>query len=303
MAIDRLTARIAQLQNPTVVGLDPDPSYLPQALVDAAVKEHGKTLKAAAEAVISFNKGIIDGICDIVPAIKPQSAYYEMYGPEGLRALAETVAYAKQKGLLVIMDGKRNDIGSTASAYARAYLGKTSFEGLELPAWDADALTVNAYLGSDGIVPFLKECNEHDKMIFVLVKTSNPSSGELQDKLCDKQSVYSLMGEMVERWGADAPGQNGYSKVGAVVGATYPEQLAQLRAAMPHTFFLVPGYGAQGAGAAEVKPAFDAKGGGAIINSSRGIICAHRKTGLPFAEAARSAALAMQRALGGLFAN
>ena len=298
MAFDRLIENIIEKQNPTVAGLDPKLDYVPASVRDACFVQYGKTLEGAAAALLAFNKAIIDQICDIVPAIKPQAAYYEMYGWQGVRALAETIAYAQQKGMFVMTDGKRNDIGTTMEAYATAHLGTTDVAGEAIDAFGADALTVNGYLGTDGIRPLVKICQEKDKGIFVLVKTSNPSSGELQDlKLTNGASVYEQMGRMCEQWGEALPGKYGYSGVGAVVGATYPEQLKEMREKAPHTFFLVPGYGAQGGGAQDAKNAFDKNGLGAIINSSRGIMCAWKKQGLTeddFAAAARSEALRMK---------
>ena len=298
MAFDRLIENIIEKQNPTVAGLDPKLDYVPASVKDACFAQYGKTLEGAAAALLAFNKAIIDQICDIVPAVKPQAAYYEMYGWQGVRALAETIAYAQQKGMFVMTDGKRNDIGTTMEAYATAHLGTTDVAGEAIDAFGADALTVNGYLGTDGIRPLVKICQEKDKGIFVLVKTSNPSSGELQDlKLTNGASVYEQMGRMCEQWGEALPGKYGYSGVGAVVGATYPEQLKEMREKAPHTFFLVPGYGAQGGGAQDAKNAFDKNGFGAIINSSRGIMCAWKKQGLTeddFAAAARSEALRMK---------
>ncbi len=298
MAFDRLIENIIEKQNPTVAGLDPKLDYVPASVRDACFAQYGKTLEGAAAALLAFNKAIIDQICDIVPAVKPQAAYYEMYGWQGVRALAETIAYAQQKGMFVMTDGKRNDIGTTMEAYATAHLGTTDVAGEAIDAFGADALTVNGYLGTDGIRPLVKICQEKDKGIFVLVKTSNPSSGELQDlKLTNGASVYEQMGRMCEQWGEALPGKYGYSGVGAVVGATYPEQLKEMREKAPHTFFLVPGYGAQGGGAQDAKNAFDKNGLGAIINSSRGIMCAWKKQGLTeddFAVAARSEALRMK---------
>lgn len=298
MAFDRLIENIIEKQNPTVAGLDPKLDYVPASVKDACFAQYGKTLEGAAAALLAFNKAIIDQICDIVPAVKPQAAYYEMYGWQGVRALAETIAYAQQKGMFVMTDGKRNDIGTTMEAYATAHLGTTDVAGEAIDAFGADALTVNGYLGTDGIQPLVKICQEKDKGIFVLVKTSNPSSGELQDlKLTNGASVYEQMGRMCEQWGEALPGKYGYSGVGAVVGATYPEQLKEMREKAPHTFFLVPGYGAQGGGAQDAKNAFDKNGLGAIINSSRGIMCAWEKQGLTeddFAVAARNEALRMK---------
>lgn len=297
MSFDPLIARIRATKNPTVVGLDPQFSYLPEFLREQYRSSSEDPLEAAANAVLAFNKILIDALCDIVPAVKPQCAYYELYGPAGMRTLKSTIDYAREKGMYVIIDGKRNDIGSTMQAYAAAHLGVNEVYGQKLAPFDGDALTVNGYLGTDGIQPLLADCKTRDKGIFVLVKTSNPSSGELQDRLIDGQPVYEIMGAYCEQWGVDTIGKEGYSAVGAVVGATYPEQLAQLRTLLPHTFFLVPGYGAQGGGAADVAGAFDARGLGAIVNSSRGIICAYQKENCPpedFAAAARREAIRMR---------
>ncbi len=299
MSFDRLISGIIRTKNPTVAGLDPKLDFIPAYIKEQAYAQYGKTLEGAAEALFVFNKGLIDALCDIVPAVKPQAAYYEMYGYHGVHALYRTIAYAKEKGMFVITDAKRNDIGTTMEAYAKAHLGVTDVEGEQLEAFGADALTVNGYLGTDGIKPLTAICKSFDKGIFVLVKTSNPSSGELQDRtLDDGLSIYRTMGNMCEAWGEELMGAYGYSGVGAVVGATYPAQLGELRKALPHTFFLVPGYGAQGGGAADVAPAFDDKGLGAVINSSRGIMCAWKKEeGLApeeYAQAARREAIRMR---------
>ena len=298
MSFDRLIENIRAKQNPTVAGLDPKLDFIPGYIKEEAFAAHGKTLEGAAAALLAFNKGLIDALCDIVPAVKPQAAYYEMYGWQGVRTLCETIAYAREKGMFVITDAKRNDIGTTMEAYAKAHIGTTDIDGVKADAFGADALTVNGYLGTDGIKPLLEICNTQDKGIFVLVKTSNPSSGELQDRILDDSvTVYRTMGNMCESWGADTMGKYGYSSVGAVVGATYPEQLGELRSVLKHTFFLVPGYGAQGGGAKDVAPAFDENGLGAIINSSRGIMCAWKKEGCApeeFAAAARREALRMR---------
>lgn len=277
MSFDLLIHRIEHTRNVTVAGLDPKLDYIPAFIKNAAYEQYGKTLEGAAQALLAFNRGLIDALCDIVPAVKPQSAYYEMYGWQGVRTLHETVRYAKSKGLYVVLDGKRNDIGSTMDAYAEAYLGQTAVEKERIAAFDADALTVNGYLGTDGIAPLVRLCNERDKGIFVLVKTSNPSSGELQDRMLDGKPVYERMGERCEAWGAATRESRGYSAVGAVVGATYPEQLRTLRRQLPKTFFLVPGYGAQGGSAQDVAGAFDGDGLGALVNSSRAILCAWQK--------------------------
>ncbi len=299
----RLIERIAQLQNPSVVGLDSLLDYIPQHIKEEKFAQYGDTFDAAAQAILAYNKEIIDAICDIVPAVKPQAAYYEMYSWQGMWALCETVKYAQEKGMLVIMDGKRNDIGSTMQAYAKAHLGVSEVNGKELSAFGSDMLTVNGYLGSDGIEPLLPICDEKDKGIFVLVKTSNPSSGELQDQKIGDKSIYETMGAMCEQWGEKTQNSYGYSRVGAVVGATYPQQLSEMRQKMPHTFFLVPGYGAQGGGANDVAGAFDKNGLGAIVNSSRAILTAWKKAGTDgkdFAQQARKAALTMKEDIMGV---
>lgn len=297
MSFDRLIEKIVQTQNPSVVGLDPKLEYVPQFIIDKKVKKYGKSLKAASKAILEFNKAIIDEIHDICPAIKPQAAYYEMYGYEGVKTLYKTIQYAQNKGMFVMTDGKRNDIGATMEAYATAHLGLTDVCGEEIPAFGADALTVNGYLGTDGIAPLLEKCDAYDKGIFVLVKTSNKSSGEFQDLKIGDKTVYATMGELCENWGKEHMGKYGYSCVGAVVGATYPEQLEEMRKALPHTFFLVPGYGAQGGGAEGVAKGFDENGLGAIVNSSRGVMCAYKKEGCDehdFAKAARREVIRMK---------
>lgn len=300
---DKLLERIAQLQNPTVAGLDPKLAFIPDFIKKNAFSKHSDLLGAAADALLCFNKGLIDELCDIVPAVKPQAAYYEMYGWQGVRALHDTIEYARQKGMYVITDAKRNDIGATMEAYATAHLGETEINGQGVPAFGADSLTVNGYLGTDGIAPLLQVCKEYNKGIFVLVKTSNPSSGELQDKEINGVPVYEVMGKMCEEWGKESIGKYGYSAVGAVVGATYPKQLAELREKMPHTLFLVPGYGAQGGAAKDVSYAFDKNGMGAIVNSSRAIMCAYQAKGEDggplftpeeYAKAARQEAISMR---------
>ncbi|MCI7758449.1 MAG: orotidine-5'-phosphate decarboxylase [[Eubacterium] saphenum] len=297
MSLDRLIEKIEQMQNPTVAGLDPKLDYVPEYIRKRCFEKYGETLKGAAKALLEFNKGLIDALYDIVPAVKPQAAYYEMYGAAGVKTLYKTQEYARSKGMYVITDGKRNDIGTTMEAYAAAHLGKVKVGSTEIEPFLGDALTVNGYLGSDGIKPLLKICSENDKGIFVLVKTSNPSSGELQDRLIDGEPVYEVMGKMCEKWGEELPGVYGYSGVGAVVGATYPEQIKTLRALLPKTFFLIPGYGAQGATAADIAGAFDKNGLGGIVNSSRGIMCAYQKQRCSeheFAEAARREAIRMR---------
>lgn len=290
MSMDLLISKIKAKNNPTVAGLDPVADYIPEYILEKHRKVFGHDIKAVIEATYEFNTGLIDALCDIVPAVKPQSAYYEMLGYQGAKLLARTIEYAKRKGLYVILDVKRNDIGSTAAAYAKGYFGNNGY-GVE-------SVTVNPYLGTDGIAPFQQYCDEAEKSIFVLVKTSNPSSGELQDlRLEEGLRVYEKMADMVAQWGSTSVGEFGYSNVGAVVGATYPAQLRALRERCPHTFFLVPGYGAQGAGAAEIAGAFDDNGLGAVINSSRGIMCAWKKEKCApedYAKAARREAIRMR---------
>lgn len=295
--MDRLIKKIIEMKNPTVAGLDPKLDFVPQFIRDAMLCEFENPLEGAAEALLEFNIGLIDALYDIVPAIKPQAAYYEMYGWQGVKTLAQTIEYAKSKGMYVITDGKRNDIGATMEAYAAAHLGEVQVGDEICEPFGADALTVNGYLGTDGITPLLNVCKKNDKSIFVLVKTSNKSSGELQDKLVGDKAVYEIMGGMCEEWGSDSIGEYGYSSVGAVVGATYPKQLLELREKMPHTFFLVPGYGAQGGGAKDVSFGFDKNGIGSIINSSRGIMCAYKQENCDerdYAAAARREAIRMR---------
>ena len=281
--IDRLCERIKETGNPTVVGLDTAASYLPHR------DELSDDFESLAAAVSDFNRAIIERIRKIVPAVKVQIAYYEAMGVAGMRAFADTCEAARDAGMIVIADAKRNDIGATAGQYAEAFFGK---------AFYCDMLTVNGYLGTDGIAPFLAK---KDKGIFVLVKTSNPSGGELKDmKLDNGMTVYERMAQLTDEWGRDSIGKSGYSDVGAVVGATYPKQAAALRAMLPHTFFLVPGYGAQGGGADGAVAGFDEKGGGGIVNSSRGIICAYKQEkykGMKFDEAAYAACVDMREDL------
>ena len=301
---DRLTNRISELSNPTVVGLDPRLSQIPEFIRENAIEEFGETTEAVAEAIIDFNMGIIDAISDIVPAVKPQIAFYECYGHQGFRAYEETVRYAQEKGLIVIGDAKRNDIGSTAQAYADGHLGTVDLFGEPESVIDTDALTVTPYLGSDGIDPFTKVCAVRGKGIFVLVRTSNPSADEIQGQALGDHLMDEHVASLVEGWGRELIGDSGFSSVGAVVGATYPEEARVLRNLMPNQIFLVPGYGAQGGGAEDVKPCFHENGTGAIVNSSRGIIFAYQKQERPgeaYAEAAREAALAMKEDLSRLF--
>ena len=301
--IDRLMNRIEKIENPTVVGLDPTYEMIPAHIKDEMLNKYGKTPKAAAKMFQSFNQEIIDHISDLVPAVKLQIAMYEQYGIEGLSTYMESITYAKKKGLIIIGDIKRGDIASTAAAYA-AHLGGVEIEGTRFDLWNEDAVTLNPYMGFDGIEPFLSPCNEYDKGIFILVKTSNPSGKEIQDLVANGKPVYEQVAELVVKWGELAMGANGYSRVAAVVGATYKEQGIELRKMMPHTFFLIPGYGAQGASGDDIRGYFDQEGRGCIVNSSRGIIAAYRNDRKygdhNFAEAAREAALKMKRDLRGI---
>ncbi len=284
MIFDTLIERITMTQAPICVGLDTSFSYLPESLKKGAEDE-----KDRAKAIVKFNRAIVDAVCDIVPAVKVQIAYYEALGTAGMKAFKKTCEYAKEKGLIVIADAKRNDIGATAAQYAQAFLSEEAL-------FPCDLLTVNGYLGTDGVAPFLEEAKKSDKGVFVLVKTSNPSSGELQNlKLEDGRTVYECMGDMVKMWGEGTEGKYGYSRAGAVVGATYPAEAAALRSRLPHTFFLIPGYGAQGGNAEMLKTCFHAGGMGGIVNNSRGILCAHQKRGGDPAEAARAATLDMKK--------
>ena len=297
--IDRLIERITEMDAPVVAGLDPTMAHIPGFIKENAFKEYGETLEGAALAVKRFNFALIDALADIVPAVKPQAAMYEQFGIPGMMVYRDTIAYAHEKGLIVIGDVKRGDIGSTSAAYANAHIGQIAVGEAQYAPFDEDFCTVNPYLGSDGIRPFLEACEEYDRGIFVLAKTSNPSSGEFQDRLIDGRPLYEHVAEKIAAWGEDLIGTCGWSEVGAVAGATYPEVIKTLREIMPHTFLLVPGYGAQGAGAAELAPCFDADGLGAIVNSSRGIIAAYKKDEYArfgeegFADAARQAALDM----------
>ncbi len=300
--IDKLIDQIIAKKSPIVVGLDPRPDLVPGHIMETALDTHGQTPKAIAHAYLEFNKGIIDAVADLIPAVKPQIAMYENYGMDGLWAYLETVNYAKEKGLVVIGDVKRSDIASTALAYADGHIGQVSIGENTYPMFNADFITVNPYLGSDSIEPFKKNCEKFDKGLFVLVKTSNAGSGELQDLKSDGKFIYEIVGDLVSKWGESLIGSHGYSKIGAVVGATHPEQAAVLRKQMPHSFFLVPGYGAQGATAKDLACCFDKNGLGAIVNSSRGIIGAHKSGSFDskdFGQAAREAVIAMKSDLGG----
>jgi orotidine-5'-phosphate decarboxylase len=297
MSFDRLQDRIDALQNPSVCGLDPLPEHIPPDIMRRRIAEKGETPEAAADAYLEFNKGLIDALYDIVPAVKPQSAFYELLGPCGAVALRETAEYARSRGMYVILDAKRGDVGSTAQAYSEAYLGAVRIGAREHSPYAFDAMTVNAYLGSDGVIPFLETAKRNDKAVFVLVKTSNPSSGELQDiDVGGGRRVYTAVGDMAAALSSADVGRHGFGRAGIVAGATYPAELRELRERLPHTFFLVPGYGAQGGGADDVAGAF-IQGSGAIVNSSRAIICAWKRTGVggaDYAEAARREALRMR---------
>ena len=276
--IQQLITNIKKTNAPIVVGLDPMLSYIPKWVLNNCYGEFGQNTKGAAEAVWRFNKAIVDATYDLIPAVKPQIAMYEQFGIDGLIAYKKTVDYCHEKGLVVIGDVKRGDIGSTSAAYATGHLGAVEIGGEKFAGFDEDFATVNPYLGTDGIKPFVDVCKEYDKGIFVLVKTSNPSSGEFQDQILSStgKPLYEYVGEMVEKWGADTM-EGDYTNVGAVVGATYPEMGKVLREIMPHTYILVPGYGAQGVTGADLVPFFNKDGLGAIVNSSRGIIAAYKK--------------------------
>ncbi len=274
--IDKLIQEITKKNAPVVVGLDPMLDYVPEQIQKEAFAQYGETLEGAAEAVWQFNKGIVDAVYDLIPCVKPQVAMYEQFGVPGMAAYKKTVDYCKEKGLLVLGDVKRGDIGSTSKAYAIGHLGKVTVGKNRLAGFDEDFATVNPYLGSDGINPFLDVCKEEGKGIFVLVKTSNPSSGEFQDQLIDGKPLYELVAQKVNEWGEQCMGQT-YSNVGCVIGATYPEMGRILRKKMPKTYILVPGYGAQGGKASDLAAYFNEDGLGAIVNSSRGIICAYKQ--------------------------
>ena len=274
--INKLISNIRKTNAPIVVGLDPMLNYIPEHIQKKAFAEFGETLEGAAEAIWQYNKGIVDATCDLIPAVKPQIAMYEQFGIPGLIAYKKTVEYCKSKDLVVIGDIKRGDIGSTSAAYAVGHLGQVQVGSKKYAGFDEDFATVNPYLGSDGVKPFMDVCKEEKKGIFVLVKTSNPSSGEFQDRVIDGRPLYELVGEKVAQWGDELMG-DGYSYVGAVVGATYPEMGKVLRKIMPKTFILVPGYGAQGGQGADLVHFFNEDGLGAIVNSSRGIIAAYKQ--------------------------
>lgn len=301
---DQLVDRIHRFENPTCVGLDPRLSQIPSFIQKKVIKKWGKTAEAAAQALLIFNKGIVDAVADLVPALKLQIAFYEALGIEGLKVYLQTIEYAHKKGLLVIGDVKRSDIGSTAAAYAEGHLGSVDVFGKKIPGFKADAMTVMPYFGTEGIVPFTTVAQRDGKGLFVVVRSSNPSAEELQGVPVGDQLFDELVAGLVEGWGREHLGKSGFSLVGAVVGATYPEEARTLRQLMPHQLFLVPGYGAQGGNAKDVKPCFYANGTGAIVNSSRDIIFAYEKAGQPgeaYAEAAREAAIKMKKELAKMF--
>lgn len=275
--IDRLIEKIKLKNNHSVVGIDPRIENIPTFIKEKFYKENGVNSIGAAQAILYFNKKLIDSLCDIIPAVKLQSAYFEMYGIEGIKALKDTIEYARTKGLIIIGDVKRNDIDSTAAAYSTAYLGETFFnEEKSESLYNFDCITVNPYLGNDGIMPFINDCKKYSKGIFIIVKTSNKSSGQLQDLKINEKHIYEIIAEYVDKWGSEIIGTGGYSSVGAVVGATYPEQAGILRKYMPNNYFLVPGYGFQGGNADGIIKCFNNDGLGAIINSSRGIMYAYK---------------------------
>lgn len=298
--INKLVDKITKTQAPIVVGLDPMMKFIPEHIKAAAFKEYGETLAGAGEAIWQYNKAIVDATYDLIPAVKPQIAMYEQFGIEGLIAFKKTVDYCKSKDLVIIGDVKRGDIGSTSEAYAVGHLGKVTVGSNQYYGFDEDFATVNPYLGSDGIKPFVNVCKEENKGLFILAKTSNPSSGEFQDRLVDGKPLYEVVAEKIAEWGADHMGSCGYSYIGAVVGATYPEMGKALRKVMPKSYILVPGYGAQGGKGKDLVHFFNKDGLGAIINSSRGIIAAYQQEAYAkfgaenFAEASRQAVLDMQ---------
>ncbi len=306
MIIDKLIDKIKQTNNPTVVGLDPRLEYIPEHIKNEAYEKYGKTPEGISEAFYIFNKEIIDAIYDLVPAVKPQIAMYEQFGSSGIKCYINTLLYAKEKGLISIGDIKRSDIASTAEAYSNGHIGKVEIEEKKYEVYSTDFITLNPYLGYDSIEPYIGNCKEYNKGLFILVKTSNPNSGQVQDLILHGtgEKLYQKIGKLVDEWGKELIGSNGYSSVGAVVGATHPEQAEALRKLMPTTYFLVPGYGAQGGTAKELSVCFNKDGLGAIVNSSRGIIAAHQNkkykdkySEKEFAQAAREAVLDMKEDL------
>lgn len=297
MICDDLIKQIIEKQSPIVVGLDPRLESMPNELLMDAFEKYGETLEGAAECILNFNKGIIDAVYDIVPAVKPQIAFYEQYGIPGLVAYTETCKYAREKGLLVVADIKRGDIGTTSKAYSLAHLGTVKVGNNTFSPFNADYATINPYLGDDCHKEFMDEVKMHNKGLFILVKTSNPTSGQLQDIETPEGKVYEHVARMVKNWGDQLIGESGYSPIGAVVGATYPKELEMLRKAMPRAIFLVPGYGAQGGKAEDITGAFNKDGLGALINNSRGILYAFEGTDLNYKEAARLQTIKMREAI------
>lgn len=301
--IDQLVKAIVEKENPTVVGLDPRLNFIPKHIKEKNFDTYGKTPDAVANAFYEFNKEIIDAVYDVVPAVKPQVAMYERLGVAGIKAYIETIEYAKAKGLIIVGDIKRSDIASTAKDYAEGHIGKVDIEGVEHEIYKEDFITLNPFLGIDSIEPYFDAVEKRNKGLFLLVKTSNPNSGQIQDLRVNDMYMYEYVGNLVSQWGEAFIGETGFSKIGAVVGATHKEQGARLRKNMPHTFFLVPGYGAQGATAEDLRGCFNKEGLGAIVNSSRGIIAAYTKEDYKefgeknFAKASRQAVIDMKKDL------
>ena len=305
--IDVLIEKIIETKNPTVIGVDTRYDMVPN-----CVKcKYSTDIKGMCDAMLEYSKVLIDNTYDIVPSVKLQSAYFEMYGIEGIKVLKQMIDYCKEKGMIVMVDAKRGDIGSTSKGYSNAYLGKNDIDGKKEGIFNADFLTVNPYMGTDCVMPFIEDCKEYDKGIFVLVKTSNKSSGEIQDLVTtDGDTIYQRVGKLVSKWGEDLIGEHGYSSVAAVVGATYPAQLQELREIMPHTFFLIPGYGAQGGKAEDIALAFDRNGLGGIVNATRSLMCAYKSdkwkdkfTEEQYGEATRAEAIRMRDELNNAINN
>ena len=297
-AIDVLIDKIKQTNNPTVIGLDPRYDMIP----DCVKNKYDNTLEGVSKAILEFNKALIDATYDIIPAIKPQIAFYEMFGIEGISVFNETCKYAKEKGMVVIADIKRGDIGTTAQGYSNAFLGKTPVGDKEFDIFNVDFVTINPYMGTDCVKPFVDDCKKYNKGVFVLVKTSNKSSGEIQDLVLQNgKTIYETVAELVNEWGKDLIGEYGYSSVSSVVGATYPQQLEELRKIMPASYFLIPGYGAQGGKATDIALGFDKNGLGGIVNASRSLMCAYKSdlwkdkfAKEDFAQATRAEAIRMR---------
>lgn len=300
-AIDILIDKIRKTNNPTVMGLDPRYDIIP----DCVKNKYDKTLQGVSEAILEYNKALIDATYDIIPAIKPQIAFYEMFGVEGINVFNETCKYARKKQMVVIADIKRGDIGTTAQGYSNAFLGKTQVGNTEIDVFNVDFVTINPYMGTDCVKPFIEDCKKYNKGIFILVKTSNKSSGEIQDLILQNgKTIYETVAELVNEWGKDLIGESGYSSISSVVGATYPQQLKELRKIMPASYFLIPGYGAQGGKAGDIALGFDNKGLGGIVNASRSLMCAYKSdfwkekfTEVEYAKATRAEAIRMKNEL------